>query len=188
MDDSKDIAVLVGSLRQDSVNRKMALALRALAPAPLKLDLVEIGHLPFYNQELDADGSAGAEAYRPFRQRIARADGVLFVTPEYNRTIPAVVKNAIDIGSRPYGKSVWSGKSAGVISVSMGALGGFGANQDLRRLLANVDMPTMQQPEAYIANGGGLFDEGGAIAVDATRAFLTQYLTSFAAWTRRHAA
>lgn len=185
--DRKDVAVLVGSLRQDSINRKAALALAALAPNGLALDLVETGHLPFYNQDFDAEATATPAAYSDFRRRIARADGVLFVTPEYNRSYPAVLKNAIDIGTRPYGKSVWSGKPAGVISVSLGALGGFGANQQLRAQLANVNMAVLQQPEIYIGNAGALFDGDGKVAVDSTRDLLRSFIAGFAAWTDRAA-
>jgi chromate reductase len=160
--------------------------MRVIAPESLRLDLVEIGQLPFYNPEFDDDPTAVPAEYTAFRGRIARADGVLFVTPEYNRTLPAVLKNAVDIGTRPYGKSIWAGKPAGVVSISMGVLGGFGANQDLRRLLGNVDMATMQQPEAYIGEGHKVFD-GATVTVDSTRAFLRQYLDRFAAWTDRHA-
>jgi chromate reductase len=181
----KDIAVLVGSLRKDSVNRKAALALRALAPKELALDIVPIAHLPFYDQDYDADLANTPAAFTEFRQRIAAADGVIFATPEYNRTFPAVLKNAIDIGSRPYGKSVWSGKPAGVISVSMGAMGAFGANQQLRLLLANVNMPTLHQPEVYIGSAEKLFDNDGNVSVEATEAFLRSYMEAFAAWTER---
>ena len=186
MSAAKDIAVLVGSLRAASINRNAAHALQALSPDGLRLDIVEIGHLPFYNPEFDEAPASVPADYVAFRNRIARADGVLFLTPEYNRTLPAVLKNAVDIGTRPYGKSVWAGKPAGVISISMGALGGFGANQDLRRLLANVDMPTMQQPEAYIGEGHKLFD-GATVTAESTRLFLRQYLDRFAVWTDRHA-
>jgi len=183
--DTKDIAVLVGSLRADSVNRKAALALRAVAPEGLTLDLVPIGHLPFYDQDFDADPASTPEAYTAFRNRVARADGAIFVTPEYNRSFPAVLKNAIDVGTRPYGKNVWSGKPAGVISVSMGALGGFGANQQLRLQLANVNMLVLQQPEVYIGGGDKLFDNDGNVTVDATGAFLSGYIEAFASWTER---
>jgi chromate reductase len=165
----KDIAVLVGSLRKDSVNRKAALALAELAPPALRLDRVETGHLPFYNQDFDAEPRETPAAYREFRERIARADGVLFVTPEYNRGFPAILKNAIDIGTRPYGKSIWANKPAGVISVSLGAFGAFGANQQLRQQLANVNMRVLQQPEIYLAAADKLFDADGNVAVESTR-------------------
>ena len=181
---AKDIAVLVGSLRKDSVNRKAALALAELAPASLRLDLVEIGHLPFYNQEFDAEPGATPQSYREFRERIARADGVIFATPEYNRTFPAVLKNAIDIGTRPWGKNLWGGKPAGVISVSLGALGAFGANQHLRQLLANVNMRVLQQPEIYLAAADKLFDTDGNVTTDSTRDLLRSYIDTFAGWTQ----
>jgi chromate reductase, NAD(P)H dehydrogenase (quinone) len=184
----KDIAVLVGSLRKDSVNRKAALALAQLAPPALHLDVVETGDLPFYNQEFDADPGATPASYREFRERIARADGVIFATPEYNRGFPAVLKNAIDIGSRPYGKSVWSNKPAGVISVSLGALGAFGANQQLRQQLANVNMRVLQQPEIYLATADKLFDADGNVTVASTRDLLRGFVDAFAAWTQPAAA
>jgi chromate reductase len=180
---AEDIAVLVGSLRKDSVNRKAALALAGLAPDSLRPDLIEIGHLPFYNQEFDADPAETPASFSDFRRRLARADGVIFATPEYNRSYPAVLKNAIDIGTRPYGKNIWSGKPAGVISVSLGALGGFGANQHLRQLLANVNMHVLQQPEIYLASAAKLFDDDGNVAVDSTRDLLRGFVDAFAAWT-----
>ena len=182
---SNDIAVLVGSLRKDSISRKAALALAALAPPSLRLELVETGHLPFYNQDFDADAASTPAAYTDFRRRIAAADGVIFVTPEYNRGFPAVLKNAIDIGTRPYGKSVWSGKPAGVISASMGAMGGFGANQQLRLQLANVNMAVLQQPEVYIGGADKLFDIDGKVTAEATRNFLRSYMAAFAGWAAR---
>ena len=138
------VAVVVGSLRKDSFNRKMALALKAMAPASLALQLVEIGNLPLYNQDDDAAPPAASAA---FKQAIADADAVLFVTPEYNRSVPGVLKNAIDIASRPYGKSAWDGKPAAVVSVSPGAIGGFGANHHLRQSLVFLNMPTMGHVE-----------------------------------------
>ncbi|HWE73145.1 MAG TPA: NAD(P)H-dependent oxidoreductase [Stellaceae bacterium] len=182
---AKDVAVLVGSLRKDSTSRKTALALAALAPDSLRLDLVETGHLPFYDQDFDTAPASTPEAYRAFRERIARADSVLFVTPEYNRSYPAHLKNAIDIGTRPYGKNVWSGKPAGVVSVSMGAMGGFGANQSLRQQLANVNMSVLQQPEVYIGGADKIFDADGGVKVEATEAFLRAYLAGFASWSDR---
>ncbi|HEY3917622.1 MAG TPA: NAD(P)H-dependent oxidoreductase [Stellaceae bacterium] len=181
----KDIAVLVGSHRKDSINRRAALALAGLGPESVALDLVEASHLPFYNQDFDADAASAPASYSDFRRRIARADGVLFITPEYNRSYPAVLKNAIDIGTRPYGKNVWSGKPGAVISISLGALGGFGANQQLRQQLANVNMAVLQQPEIYIGNAGALFDGDGKVAVETTRDLLRGFIASFAAWTDR---
>ena len=181
----KDIAVLVGSLRRQSISRKIALALSALAPENLRLDLVETGHLPFYDQDFDADASNTPDSYHAFRDRIGRADGVLFITPEYNRSFPAHLKNAIDIGTRPWGKNVWSAKPAGVVSVSMGAMGGFGANQLLRQQLANVNMSVLQNPEVYIGGADKIFDSDGGIKDETTEAFLRSYLESFASWSDR---
>jgi chromate reductase, NAD(P)H dehydrogenase (quinone) len=186
-DNTKDIAVLVGSLRRDSINRRTALALAALAPEELKLDLVDLGALPFYNQDFDADAASTPASYATFRARIARADGVIFVTPEYNRSFPAVLKNAVDVGTRPYGKSVWAGKPAGVVSASMGALGAFGANQLLRQQLANVNMVVLQQPEIYLAGADKMFDGNGNVAVPSTRELLRSFMDSFATWSRRPA-
>jgi chromate reductase len=182
---ARDIAVIVGSLRKDSFNRKMANALRELAPAALKLEIVEIGQLPLYNQDLDSDAPA---AWKEFRTRIKKADGVLFVTPEYNRSIPAPLKNAIDVGSRPYGQSVWDKKPCAIVSVSPGAIGAFGANHALRQTFVFLNMPAMQQPEAYVGGADKLFDAGGKITNDGTRGFMTKFMEAFAAWVEKHAA
>ncbi|AOY93587.1 ACP phosphodiesterase [Cupriavidus sp. USMAA2-4] len=185
MSNPRDVAVLVGSLRKDSLNRKLAQALVALAPASVKLELVEIGHLPLYNQDLDADPPA---AWTAFRDRIRRADGVLFVTPEYNRSVPAAMKNAIDVGSRPYGQSAWDGKPGGVVSASPGAIGGFGANHHLRQSLVFLNVPVLQQPEAYLSGVDKLFDAQGGIANESTRGFLQKYMDAYTAWLERNAA
>ena len=174
------IAVLVGSLRKESINRKVALALAELAPANLKLVIVEIGDLPLYNE--DIDGASPPAAYSTFRQQVSSSDAVLFVTPEYNRSVPAPMKNAIDVGSRPYGKSAWSGKPGAVISASPGAIGGFGANHHLRQSLVFLNMPALQQPEAYIGGADKLFDEAGTLTNDRTRDFFRQIMTTFADW------
>jgi chromate reductase len=176
---SRTVAVIVGSLRKDSLNRKMALVLAGLAPAGMKLGIVEIADLPHFNADLEADPPA---VVREFKDRIAAADAVMFVTPEFNRSVPGALKNAIDVGSRPYGKSAWSGKPGAIISVSPGASGGFGANHHLRQSLVFLDVPAMAQPEAYIGNAAGLFDEKGALVNDATRKFLERYLQAFAQW------
>ena len=152
------IAVLVGSLRKGSLNRKLALALIAMAPPTLALKIVEIGELPLYNQDTD---EAPPATWTDFRKTIAAADAVLFVTPEYNRSMPGALKNAIDVGSRPYGKSAWEGKPCGVVSCSPGAIGGFGANHHLRQALVFLDMPVMQQPEMYIGGVDKLIDADG---------------------------
>jgi len=179
----RDVAVLVGSLRKDSLNRKVARALTELAPATLDLEIVEIRQLALYDQDLDADPPA---EWAAFRARIRRADAVLFVTPEYNRSVPGVLKNAIDVGSRPYGKSAWQGKPGAVVSVSPGPLAAFGANHHLRQSLVFLDVPAMQQPEAYVGMAAALFDEQGALVDDTRRAFFTGFMTSFAAWIERH--
>lgn len=176
---SRSVAVLVGSLRKDSLNRKMALALAALAPAEMKLEIVEIGALPLFNVDHESDPSA---AVRAFKEQVAAADALLFVTPEFNRSVPGALKNAIDVGSRPYGKSVWSGKPGAVISVSPGAIGGFGANHHLRQSLVFLNVPTMPQPEAYVGQAAGLFDDKGALVNEGTRTFLQKYLQAFARW------
>lgn len=172
------VAVLVGSLRKQSLNRKVALALAELAPASLQLNIVEIGDLPLYNEDIDV---APPAAYTRFREQISGADAVLFVTPEYNRSVPAPLKNAIDVGSRPYGKSAWSGKPGAVISVSPGAIGGFGANHHLRQSLVFLNVPCMQQPEAYLGGAGSAFDEAGKLT-DATRPFLQGFIIAYGQW------
>ncbi len=179
------VAVVVGSLRKGSFNRMTANALTELAPESLKLEIAEIGDLPLYDQDLDSSPPAEWVA---FKERIAGADAVLFITPEYNRSVPGVLKNAIDVASRPYGKSAWNGKPAGVISVSPGAIGGFGANHHLRQSLVFLNMPAMQQPEAYIGNCAALFDEHGKLTNESTRKFLKGFLDAFATWVDRNAA
>jgi len=179
---SRTVAVLVGSLRKDSITRKVARSLAAVAPATLKLDDIDIGTLPLYNQDLEA---AVPDAWATFRASVRPVDAALFVTPEYNRSVPGLLKNAIDVGSRPYGKSVWSGKPCAVVSVSPGALGAFGANQHIRQSFVFLDMPALQQPEAYIGNAAGLFDDAGKLINDTTREFLTKYMAAFAAWIER---
>ncbi len=182
----RDVAVIVGSLRKGSCTRSVARAIAEVAPASLKLEIVEIGDLPLYDQ--DDDGSSPPAPWAAFRDRIRRADAVLFATPEYNRSVPGVLKNALDVGSRPYGQSAWSRKPAAIVSVSPGAIGGFGANHHLRQSLVFLDMPTMQQPEAYVGGAAALFDEQGSLKVDATREFLRKFMEAFAAWIERNAA
>lgn len=174
------VAVFVGSLRKASVSRKFAHALADLAPEGLKLEIVEIGDLPLYNQDLE-DGTPPA-AWTAFRDRVRSFDAVLFVTPEYNRSVPAALKNALDVGSRPAGKSVWSGKPGAVVSVSPGALAAFGANHHLRQSLVFLDVPVLQQPEAYIGNALSLLDDDGKLANEKTATFLSSFLERFAAW------
>jgi chromate reductase len=173
------IAVLVGSLRKESYNLKMAKALLELAPASLALQLISIGELPLYNEDLEA---SLPEPWKVFREQIGSFDGLLFVTPEYNRSVPAVLKNAIDVGSRPHGKSVWDGKPGAVVSVSPGAMGGFGANHHLRQSLVFINVPAMPQPETYIGGAAKLFDEGGNLINDSTKEFMKKFLDAFARW------
>ena len=180
----RDVAVFVGSLRRASYNRMMAKALVELAPRELRLEIVEIRDLSLYDQDLEDEPPA---PWRALKDRIHRAEGVLFVTPEYNRSVPAVLKNAIDIASRPYRQSAWTGKPAGVVSVSMSALGGFGANHHLRQSLVYLNMPAMQQPEAYVGNAQMLFDDDGKLVNADTRAFMSDFLRAFAAWVEVHA-
>jgi chromate reductase len=180
MSNERQIAVLVGSLRKDSLSRKVAQALANMAPPPLKLTIVEIGDLPLYNPDLETD--VPPVSWVALRQQITAADGVLFVTPEYNRSVPAALKNALDVGSRPFGASVWDGKPGAVITLSPGALGGFGANHHLRQSLVCLNVPTMQQPEAYIGNASDIVDDSGAIADESRRQFLQAFINAYAAW------
>jgi chromate reductase len=179
---SRSVAVLLGSLRKDSINRKVANALIALAPPSLKPEIVEIGQLQLYNQDLDASPTAEWSA---FRDRIRPMDALLFVTPEYNRSVPGVLKNAIDVGSRPYGKSVWNGKPGAVVTAVGGAIGGFGANHHLRQSMVFLNVPMMQQPEAYVGGADKLFDAAGKLTVDSTKEFLTKFMQAFEAWIER---
>lgn len=181
---SRSVAVVVGSLRKDSMNRKMANALVGLAPKTLACTFVDIGELSPYNQDLDASPPAPWVA---FRDKIRPVDAVLFVTPEYNRSVPGVLKNAIDIGSRPYGQSVWDKKPAGIMSVSPSGMGGFGANHHLRQSLVFLNMPAMQQPEAYIAHGDKVFDAEGKFVEERTRGFAQKFIDAFAGWVEIHA-
>jgi chromate reductase len=178
MSNPKKIAVLVGSLRKASFNRKLAMALKQIAPATLQLNIVEIGELPLFNQDLEPTPPA---PWVTFRETILGADGVLFITPEYNRSVPGVLKNAIDVGSRPYGQSVWNGKPGGIISVAPGALGAFGANHHLRQSLVFLNVPALQQPEAYLGGAEKLFEEDGGL-VPSTREFMAKYLQAYERW------
>jgi len=174
------IAVLVGSLRKNSNSLRIAQAIQSEAPKTLEFDFIEIGNLPFYNQDLDPNDAPAA--WVEFRKRVKAADGVLFVSPEYNRSVPAVLKNAIDVGSRPYGQSVFASKPAAVVTSSIGPIGGFGANHHLRQSLAFLDMPTLQQPEMYLGSVGDWFDDAGHIKREDTRAFLGKFAATFGAW------
>jgi chromate reductase, NAD(P)H dehydrogenase (quinone) len=173
------IAVIVGSLRKDSFSRKTALAFIALAGPDLEFEMVGIGDLPLYNQDLEENAPA---AWIDFRRRLAAAAGVLFFTPEHNRSVPAALKNALDVGSRPYGQSVWNGKPGAIVSVSPGKLGGFGANHHLRQSLVFLNVPVMAQPEAYLGEAPALFDGDDGFKDESTRSFASGFMRAFAAW------
>ena len=174
------VAVVVGSLRKDSFNRKTADAIAAVAPASLTFEQIPIGDLPFYNEDLDTNSPPAQ--WQKFRDQVRSADAVLFVTPEYNRSVPGVLKNAIDVGSRPYGKSVFNGKPAAVVSVSISNISGFGANHHLRQSLVFLNMPALQQPEVYIGNAGSLFDDAGKLKSADTEKFLRDFAAKFEQW------
>lgn len=175
----KTIGVFVGSLRSGSFSKSVANYLSEIGPDNYEFKLFDIGQLPLYNQDLDENPP---EAWVKFRGDIRPLDGVLFVTPEHNRSFPAALKNALDVGSRPYGSSVWNGKPGAVVSVSPGALGGFGANHHLRQVLAFLNVPTMQQPEAYVGNVMSSLDEKGDVAAPGLQDFLKQYMDAFVRW------
>ena len=177
------IAVVVGSLRKDSFNHKLALAIAHLMPSDFTLEHVRIDDLPLYNQ--DDDGNPAPQVKR-LKSEISAAQGLIFVTPEYNRSVPGVLKNAIDHASRPYGQSAWAGKPAGVIGVSPGPIGTALAQQHLRNILAYLDVPTLGQPEAFIQNKEGLFDDKGHVG-EGSRKFLQGWVDQYVSWVKRHA-
>ncbi len=185
MTSSHDVAVLVGSLRKDSFSRRFALALSELSPASLNLRIVSIADLSLYNQDLDTNPPPSWDV---LRKALAGASAVLFITPEYNRSVPGVLKNAIDIASRPYGQNVFDGKPAAIISQTPGGIGAFGANHALRQSLVFLNMPTLPQPEAYLANVGPMFNASGVLVDETTRSFLATFMQSFARWIDQHAA
>jgi len=175
------IAIVVGSLRRDSINRKVARSLCAMAGDRLDCDIVEIGDLPLYNQDYDAGEQPAT--YTRFRAAIGAADGVLFVTPEYNRGVPGVLKNAIDVGSRPYGASVWNQKPAAIVSASPGGIGGFGANHQLRQACVFLNMPVMQHPEAYLGHvKDDSFDESGCLKEGPLKELVLGLAKAFGDW------
>ncbi len=178
---SYKIAVIVGSLRRDSFNRKLADAIVKLAPEEFSFSQVSIADLPLYNQDDDANQ---ADSVKRLKMDITHANGLMFVTPEYNRSMPGVLKNAIDHASRPYGQSAWAGKPAGVLGVSVGAIGTSMAQQHLRNVLAYLDVPTLGQPEAFIHAKDGLFDDAGNIGPDST-AFLQNWMDRYVAWVKK---
>ncbi len=180
---SYKIAVVVGSVRKDSFNRKLAHALARMAPAEFSFTQVRIDDLPLYNQDDDANP---ADAVKRLKSEIQSAQGLLFVTPEYNRSMPGVLKNAIDHASRPYGQSVWGGKPAGVVGISVGAIGTALAQQHLRNVLAYLNVPTLGQPEAFVQVKEGLFDANGDIGIESTRHFLQGWVDKYVAWVKIH--
>lgn len=184
MSSTYDVAVVVGSLRKESFTRKVARAMLKLAPESLKGEIVEWGDVEVFNQDFEKDPPAANAA---FKERIRRADAVLFATPEYNRSVPGGLKNLIDVASRPYGDSAWSGKPAAVVSVSPGAIGGFGANHHLRQSLVFLDMPTLAQPEAYVGHAATLVDDNLDFTNEQTRDFLHGFMVTFADWVAANA-
>lgn len=180
----RDVAVFVGSLRKGSITRLVANALIAVAPPRLRFEVIEIRELTHYDFDLEEDVPA---PWKTFRERMQRAEAMLFVTPEYNRSVPGALKNAIDVGSRPPPASVWRGKPAGVVSMSPGMLGGFGANHHLRQSLVCLDVATMPAPEVYVGGAAKLFDEQGKLTNDASKEVFTKYMTAFDRWVDRFA-
>jgi len=177
--DKYKIAVIVGSLRKESYNLKIANTLIEQAPESLFLEIVDIADLPIFNEDLENNPLSEWEA---FRKEIKAVDGVIFLTPEHNRSIPAALKNAIDTGSRPYGQNVWDGKPGAIISASVGSMSGFGANHHLRQILVGVNVPVMVQPEVYIGGAADLFDGEGKLINESTRDFLSGFMNAFEKW------
>ncbi len=179
------VGIIVGSLRKDSVSKKIAAYVAELFPEGYETEFVEIGQLPLYNQDYDDENNVPTE-YTAFRNQMKGIDAVLFVTPEYNRSIPATIKNALDVGSRPYGQSIWDGKPAAIISQSPSNLSGFGANHHLRQPLVFLNMPVLQQPEVYLANSFDLFDENGKLTKEDTGKFLNDFVQAFVELIKRY--
>ncbi|MCI1591445.1 NADPH-dependent FMN reductase [Heyndrickxia oleronia] len=179
------VGILVGSLRKESFSKKLAANVASLFPNGYETEFVEIGDLALYNQDFDDENNAPPE-YTTFRNKMKEMEAVLFVTPEYNRSIPAVLKNALDVGSRPYGASVWNNKPAAIISQSPGKLSGFGANHHLRQPLVFLNMPILQQPEAYIGNVADILDEDGKIKDEGTVKFLQSFVDAFVDLIKKH--
>lgn len=173
------IGVFVGSLRKESYNLKTAKALISLAPESLSLEIVPIGELPLYNEDLE---KSLPDQWKVLREKLSSFDGVIFVTPEYNRSVPAVLKNAIDVGSRPYSKNGWDGKPGAVVSVSKGKIGGFGANHHVRQSLVFINVPVMPMPEAYIGEAPALFDGNGTLTNESTSEFLRKFMKAYSEW------
>ena len=182
----KRVGVLIGSLRKESFSRKVANTLMELAPTDFQLEEVALNELVMFNQDFDDEGKTPAE-WTAFRETVKGFDAFLFVTPEYNRSVPAVLKNALDVGSRPYGKNVWDGKPGAIVSVTPGSHGAFGSNHHLRQSLVFLNVPTMPQPEAYVSNAAKLFDDAGAMTDSGTREFLQKFMDAFTAWAEKNA-
>lgn len=178
------VGLVIGSLRKDSFSEKIALKVASLFPENFQAEKIEIGHLPMYNQDFDQEGNVPKE-YEEFRQKVKQFDAFLFVTPEYNRSIPAVLKNALDVASRPITENAWGGKPAAIISQSPGNLGGFGANHHLRQILTGVNMPVLQQPEAYISKIMDLLDEEGELTTEETVQFLQKFVDAFVSFMKK---
>jgi chromate reductase, NAD(P)H dehydrogenase (quinone) len=177
-----DVVALVGSLRRDSFTRRLVRGMSTVAPSSLHIEIVPIGDLALYNQDLE---EKPPQPWLDFRARVRSSGAVLFATPEYNRSVPGVLKNALDVGSRPYGKSVWNGKPAAVISASPGAIGGFGANHHLRQSLVYLNMPTLAQPEAYVGGIDKAVDENDQFTKEETRKFCASFMSEFERWINR---
>lgn len=177
------IAVIVGSLREESFNLKTAKTMMALAPESFNMELLDISGLPMFNEDLEENPP---KEWVALKKKISAVDGILFLTPEYNRSVPGVLKNVIDVGSRPYGKNSWDGKPAAIVSVSIGAISGFGANHHLRQSLTFVNVPAMAQPEAYIGGAADLFDDNGKLTNDSTKDFLKDFMGAFEEWVNTH--
>ncbi|WP_285055424.1 NADPH-dependent FMN reductase [Pedobacter ginsengisoli] len=180
---NKTIGIIAGSLRRESFSKKLAAAVLEMAPEGFTFKIIAIDDLPLYNQDFDDDGTAPA-SYHVFREEVSSVDGVIFITPEYNRSVPAVLKNALDVGSRPYGKSVWNTKPAAIFSNSPGALAAFGANHHLRQSLVFLNMPVMQQPEVYLSKVAEAFDENGVLT-GRTKDLLENAVSEYVAWFSR---
>jgi chromate reductase len=183
---SKVIGIIAGSLRKESYSKKLSKAVSMMAPQDFEFKIISIEDLPVYNQDFD-DHGALPDAYTRFRNEIKALDGVIFITPEYNRSVPGVLKNAIDVGSRPHGQSAWNGKPAAVFSNSPGSISGFGANHHLRQSLVFLNMPVMQQPEVYLAKVHEFFDENGAIKEQKTKDFIQKAVDSFIEFYKKNA-
>lgn len=182
---ARKVAVLVGSLRKEAFSRRLANALIGLQPDSLQMEILEIGNLPLYNQDLETDSPPAP--WKEYREKLAACDAVLFVTPEYNRGMPAAIKNAIDVGTRPYGKGAINNKPCAVASCSPGALGGFGANHQIRQCVVFPNMPMMAMPELYVGQVDKTVDASGKPANDATRDLFKGFLAAFAAWVEKNA-